>query len=102
MTKEVRNSYVWQVGLTVYIPDEDDVNAVKENGFTPTDTILIEQGFWTEEECLAFRIFSQSAISAIDNPSAFIESYREVKARREEENKPKSNLIIPERRIITN
>lgn len=103
MTQPPRNSYLWQVGLPVYMPDSDDVESVKSSmGFTPTDQILIDAGFWTEEECLAFRVFIQSATSAIDNPSMFVESYRAERAKRDEASKPKSSIIVPDApKIIT-
>lgn len=99
---EERRSFLWNVGLSVYIPDESDIQAVKDNeGFFPADQALIDQGFWTEEECLAYSIFQNTSKPAVERHDIFLRGYREGVAKRAELEK-RSSIIVPKgKKIIT-
>lgn len=95
---EQRNSYLWNVRFPVYIPTEEDVtNIIESNQLMPADKALVDAGYWTAEECIAYRIFLQANLHALENIQTFLDDYRTVMESRK---KAESNIITPQSKKI--
>ena len=92
------NVFQMPVALNVVIPAEEQLVEIE---LQPDDQILVEAGFWTKAECVAYHTFRQINMSALENKPFFLQMYQSELSRRAESEKPKSNLIMPSKQIIT-